>query len=54
MKNFLVIYSDISQIRDFQDLPEVAKKYIERIEEFVGVPIKFIGVGAGREEIIVR
>lgn len=46
--------SDIGQIRDYKDLPEVAKKYIERIEEFVGVPIKFIGVGAGREEIIVR
>lgn len=45
---------DISNIRKYEDLPEVAKKYIERIEEFVGVPIKFIGVGAGREEIIVR
>ena len=47
-------YGDISKIRKYEDLPMDAKKYIERIEEFVGVPIKYIGVGAGREEMIVR
>ena len=47
-------FGDISKIRKYEDLPENAKKYIKRIEEFVGVPIKFIGVGAGREEMIVR
>ena len=47
-------FGDISKIRNYEDLPENAKKYIERIEEYVGVPIKFIGVGAGREEMIVR
>ena len=47
-------FGDISKIRKYEDLPEKAKKYIERIEEYVGVPIKFIGVGAGREEMIVR
>lgn len=47
-------FGDISKIRNYEDLPEEAKKYIERIEEYVGVPIKFIGVGAGREEMIVR
>ena len=45
---------DISNIRKYEDLPDVAKKYIERIEEFVGVPIKYIGVGPNREEMIVR
>ena len=48
--NFL----DISKVRKYEDLPNEAKKYIKKIEEFVGVPIKFIGVGAGREEMIVR
>lgn len=47
-------FGDISNIRKYEDLPDNAKKYIERIEEFIGVPIKFIGVGAGREEMIVR
>ena len=47
-------FGDISKIRKYEDLPETAKKYVERIEEYVGVPIKFIGVGAGREEMIVR
>ena len=37
-----------------EDLPSQAKEYIKRIEEYIGVPIKFIGVGAGREEIIVE
>ena len=47
-------FGDISKIKKYEDLPENAKKYIKRIEEYVGVPIKFIGVGAGREEMIVR
>lgn len=47
-------FGDISHIRKREDLPENALKYIERIEEYVGVPIKFIGVGAGRDEIIVE
>ena len=47
-------FGDISKVRKYVDLPDSAKKYIERIEEFVGVPIKYIGVGAGREEMIVR
>ena len=47
-------FGDISKVRKYDDLPDSAKKYIKRIEEFVGVPIKYIGVGAGREEMIVR
>lgn len=47
-------FGDISSIRTFDELPENAKKYIKRIEEYIGVPIKFIGVGAKREEMIVR
>ena len=47
-------YGDISNIKKYEDLPLQARKYIERIEEYVQVPIKFIGVGAKREEMIVR
>ena len=45
--------SAISKIKSREALPENAKKYLKRIEELVGVPIKFIGVGAGREDMIV-
>lgn len=46
-------FGDISKIKSREALPENAKKYLKRIEELVGVPIKFIGVGAGREDMIV-
>ena len=37
-----------------EDLPKNAQKYIQFIEEQVGVPVAFIGTGPGREEMIVR
>jgi len=37
-----------------EDLPEPAVKLVKRIEELVGVPIKWIGVGPGREDMITR
>lgn len=46
-------FGDISNITNRDDLPEKAKKYLNRIEEVVGVPIKFIGTGAGRENMII-
>lgn len=45
---------DISDVRKYEDLPENARRYIERIEELVGVPIKYIGVGSSRDATIVR
>jgi len=39
-------------VRQFSDLPENAKKYVEKVEELVKVPVKWIGVGKGRESII--
>jgi adenylosuccinate synthase len=47
-------FGDISKCRKFEELPEKAQKYINRIEELTNTPVKFIGVGAHREEIIVR
>lgn len=47
-------FGDISSCKTRKDLPENAQKYLARIEEFVGVPIKFIGTGAGREAMIVE
>jgi len=45
---------DITKCRSFDELPEAAKAYIKFIEEKTGVPVKYIGVGPGREELILR
>ncbi|XP_044263999.1 adenylosuccinate synthetase [Tribolium madens] len=39
-------------VRKFNDLPENAKKYVNKVEQLVNVPVKWIGVGKGRESII--
>lgn len=46
-------FGDISGCKSREELPEKAQKYLNRIEEIVKVPIKFIGTGAGRENMIV-
>ena len=45
---------DISAVREFEELPENAKNYIRFLEKIAGVPIRYIGVGPGRDDIIVR
>ncbi len=45
---------DINHIRKFEDLPIDAQKYITYVEESLDIPIVMIGVGAGREQTIVR
>ena len=47
-------FGDISNCKTRKDLPENAQKYLSRIEEFVGVPVKFIGTGAARDAMIVE
>ena len=46
-------FGDISKCKTRKELPESAQKYLARIEEFVGVPVKFIGTGAEREAMII-
>ncbi|KAJ0043093.1 hypothetical protein Pint_17938 [Pistacia integerrima] len=46
--------SDISSIRNYSDLPKAARQYVERIEEIVGVPVHYIGVGPGRDALIYK
>ncbi|XP_044468843.1 adenylosuccinate synthetase 2, chloroplastic-like [Mangifera indica] len=46
--------SDISSIRNYSDLPKAARQYVERIEELVGVPVHYIGVGPGRDALIYK
>jgi len=39
-------------IRNFEDLPENARKYIELIQDKLGVPVRWIGVGKDRCSMI--
>ncbi|MCK4738696.1 MAG: adenylosuccinate synthase [Deltaproteobacteria bacterium] len=45
--------SPTSDIRDFDSLPENAKKYVKRVEEIVGVSSILVSVGAARDEAIM-
>lgn len=46
-------FGDLSNIKTKEELPENAKKYLKRIEEIVQVPIKFIGTGPDRNDMII-
>ncbi len=45
---------DISHIRNYDDLPENCKNYIEFAEKEIGLPIKIVSNGASRDNIIYR
>lgn len=45
---------DIRGIRNYHDLPENAKNYIEFIEAKIGVPFVYISNGPSREDIIYK
>ena len=45
---------DIRGIRNYEDLPENCRNYIEFIEEQIGYPITIVSNGPGRDEVIYR
>jgi adenylosuccinate synthase len=45
---------DITGARTYADLPENARAYVEWLEEAVGVPVRMISVGPGREQVVLR
>jgi len=45
---------DITEVREFSDLPKTAQEYVLAIEAMSGARISAIGVGPGREAIVVR
>jgi adenylosuccinate synthase len=45
---------DLSRVRRYGDLPGAARRYVERVESLVGVPVELISVGPGRDETISR
>ena len=45
---------DITEAREFGDLPLDARRYIEFIEDQVGVPVNWVSVGPEREQVVAR
>lgn len=45
---------DISGYTEYEQLPQAARAYIEYIEKESGIPVKIIGTGPEREQIIIR
>ena len=45
---------DIRGIKNYEDLPENCRKYVEFIEEQIGFPITMVSNGPGRDDIIYR
>ncbi|MBP7928999.1 MAG: adenylosuccinate synthase [Acidimicrobiia bacterium] len=43
---------EIDEVTSFSGLPDAAQAYVRFIEETVGVPIRFVGVGPAREQTV--
>lgn len=44
---------DITQVKTWEELPENAKKFLNRVSELVGAPLVTVSVGPDREQTIV-
>lgn len=45
---------DITGIKKYSDLPENAQKYLKLIEDFLEVPIEWVGTGPARESMLTK
>jgi adenylosuccinate synthase len=43
---------NITEITNFNELPQNTKKYIQAIEKYCGISAKYISVGVNRRQII--
>jgi len=44
--------TDLSEVTSLADLPAQARQYVEFLADQIGVPIKLVGVGPGREQFV--
>jgi adenylosuccinate synthase len=45
---------DITKVTKYEDLPQLARDYVERIEDLAGVPIRTVSVGPGRKATLTK
>ena len=43
-----------SSCKKYEDLPELARKFVEIVEKASGIPDKYIGTGPASDDLIVR
>ena len=53
-KDFEGGWTITSDMEEYEDLPESARKFIEAFEEGLGAPVKYIGVGPHNDDLIIR
>lgn len=46
--------TSLTEIKDYDKLPENAKKYLARLEDLLGVPISIVSVGPDRDQTIFK
>jgi adenylosuccinate synthase len=46
-------WEDITKCRTVQEMPDNARRYVERIEELAGARVSVVGVGPGRDENVL-
>jgi adenylosuccinate synthase len=61
MRAFEPVYEDlsgweenISDVREWKDLPAAGQAYLERVASLTGVPVRLVSVGAEREQIVLH
>lgn len=45
---------DLSSVKEYAQLPQAVRRFIEGIEDFVKIPVTMISVGPGRGDTIIR
>jgi len=45
---------DITGVREYSQLPMAARNYIELIEKYCNIKVNMIGVGPGRDQVIIK
>lgn len=46
--------TDLAGITAYQALPQNAQRYVERLEELIKVPIRFVSIGPRRDQIVAK
>jgi adenylosuccinate synthase len=47
-------HEDVSAIRNWQDLPEAARHYLDVVSKVAGIPVRLVSVGPEREQIVEK
>jgi adenylosuccinate synthase len=43
---------ELGRARTFDDLPPAARKYVDRVSDLAGVPVRTVSVGAARDQTV--